>query len=580
MSIDEVDVANWRRVNEATGLLRSFNDAGVIDAADVLVAQRLTSLADEPDGTVALAVAFVVRAVRGGSVCVDLASLQAQVDMAELDWPRPKKWLAAVKGSPLLGTPPVLHLDEGLLYFDRYWLEERQVAADVLALTAVRPTGELTDTTRLFPSGFEEQRQAAEVALSRGLTVLTGGPGTGKTTTVARLLALLAAQAALDGRPPLRIALAAPTGKAAARLQEAVQIEVDQLNPVDRDRLPTLRATTLHRLLGSRPDTSSRFRHHRENRLPHDVIVVDETSMVSLTMMARLLEAVRPDARLLLVGDPDQLASVEAGAVLADLVDGLTAVADTPVARLVTSHRFGESIGALAQAIRDGDADRAVAVLGAGGDHIEWVDTDEPADCLRKILIPQALRLKEAAVLGNGPAALVTLDEHRLLCAHRRGPYGIAYWNRQVERWLAEETDSPLWASWYVGRPLLVTANDYGLKLYNGDTGVTVLRDGALRVVVASSEGLMEFATSRLADVETMHAMTIHKSQGSQATEVTVLLPPEDSRLLTRELLYTAVTRARKKVRLVGTAEQLRAAIERRAVRATGLARRLREIVE
>jgi len=172
---------------------------------------------------------------------------------------------------------------------------------------------------------------------------------------------------------------------------------------------------------------------------------------------------------------------------------------------------------------------------------------------------------------------LATLDEHRLLCAHRRGPYGIAYWNRQVERWLAEETDTPLWASWYVGRPLLVTANDYGLKLYNGDTGVTVLRDGALRAVVAGSEGLVEFATSRLADVETMHAMTIHKSQGSQATEVTVLLPPEDSRLLTRELLYTAVTRARAKVRVVGTAAQLRAAIERRAVRATGLARRLRQ---
>jgi exodeoxyribonuclease V alpha subunit len=580
MSIDEVDVANWRRVNEATGLLRSFNDAGVIEAADVLVAQRLTSLADEPDDAVALAVAFVVRAVRGGSVCVELAALQAQVDMAELNWPAPKKWLAAVKASPLLGTPPVLHLDEGLLYFDRYWLEERQVAADVLALTAVRPAGELTYITRLFPPGFEEQRQAAEVALSRGLTVLTGGPGTGKTTTVARLLALLAEQAELDGKPPLRIALAAPTGKAAARLQEAVQIEVDQLNSVDRDRLPALRATTVHRLLGSRPDTSSRFRHHRENRLPHDVIVVDETSMVSLTMMARLLEAVRPDARLLLVGDPDQLASVEAGAVLADLVDGLATVEDTPVARLVTSHRFGESIGALAQAIRDGDADLAVDVLSAGGDHIEWVDTDEPADCLRKILVPQALQLKEAAVLGNGPAALATLDEHRLLCAHRRGPYGIAYWNRQVERWLAEETDSPLWASWYVGRPLLVTANDYGLKLYNGDTGVTVLRDGALRAVVAGSEGPVEFATSRLADVETMHAMTIHKSQGSQATEVTVLLPPEDSRLLTRELLYTAVTRARAKVRVVGTAAQLRAAIERRAVRATGLSRRLREIVE
>ncbi len=576
MTIDEIDVADWRRAHEAIGLLRSFNDAGVIEAADVLVAQRLTALAGDTDDAVALAVAFVVRAVRGGSVCVDLAAVQAQVDRPDLDWPAAASWLAAVTASPLLGTPPVLHLDDGLLYFDRYWLEERQVAQDVLALAAAPRAGELPDIARLFPEGFEEQRSAAEVALSRGLTVLTGGPGTGKTTTVARLLALLAEQAELDGNPRLRIALAAPTGKAAARLQEAVQIEVDQLSAADRARLQGLRATTLHRLLGSRPETSSRFRHHRENRLPHDVIVVDETSMVSLTMIARLLEAVRPESRLLLVGDPDQLASVEAGAVLADLVDGLSTRGESPVARLVTPHRFGESIGALAQAIRDDDAESALDVLAAGGDHIEWVDTDEPSDCLRKVLVPQALALRQAAVLADGGAALATLDEHRLLCAHRRGPYGIAYWNRQVERWLAEETEGPLWATWYVGRPILVTANDYGLKLYNGDTGVTLLRDGALRAVVAGSEGPVEFATSRLADVDTMHAMTIHKSQGSQATEVTVLLPPEDSRLLTRELLYTAVTRAREKVRVVGTAAQLRAAVGRRAVRATGLARRLR----
>ena len=220
----------------------------------------------------------------------------------------------------------------------------------------------------------EEQRAAAKVALSQGLTVLTGGPGTGKTTTVARLLALFAEQAELGGNTQLRMALAAPTGKAAARLQEAVQAEIDKLDPVDQQRVSGLRATTLHRLLGSRPDTSSRFRHHRGNRLPHDVIVVDETSMVSLTMMARLLEAVRPHTRLLLVGDPDQLASVEAGAVLADLVDGLGARGEVQVvAALKTSHRFGESIGELASSIRAGDGDRVIEILRAGGDHIEWV---------------------------------------------------------------------------------------------------------------------------------------------------------------------------------------------------------------
>ena len=281
----------------------------------------------------------------------------------------------------------VLHLlsdpAADLLYLDRYWREEQQVRDDVLALLASPLPAAVPGLERLFPAGWEEQRRAAEVALAQSLTVLTGGPGTGKTTTVARLLALLAEQAALEGRPPLRIALAAPTGKAAARLLEAVRAELDKLDPQDRDRLPELTASTLHRLLRPRPDNASRFRHHRENRLPHDVIVVDETSMVSLTLMARLLEAVRTDSRLILVGDPDQLASVEAGAVLADLVDGLGARPDVRIAALQTSHRFGASIGALASAIRDGDADRAVEVLRDGGEHIEWLAVDEPGERLR-----------------------------------------------------------------------------------------------------------------------------------------------------------------------------------------------------
>lgn len=570
------DPLDWRLSTGAAGLLRDFNQAGVIDAADVLVAQRLTELAREPDELVGLAIAFAVRAVRGGSVCVDLSTVSARVDMPDLPWPDPSGWSAAISASVLTGSPSVLRQDGELLYLDRYWLEEQRVANDVLALATVRDSTGVAGLRRLFPEGFDEQRRAAEIALSRGLTVLTGGPGTGKTTTVARLLALMAEQSHLRGSPMLRIALAAPTGKAAARLQEAVQLEVRKLDQVDGERLSGIRATTLHRLLGGRPDTSSRFRHHRENRLPHDVIVVDETSMVSLTMMARLVEAVRPEARLVLVGDADQLVSVEAGAVLADLVDGLSSGEDPPVARLVTPHRFGIAIGELASAIRVGDAERALEVLAAGDPHVDWLDTDRPAERLRPALIGHALRLRAPALLGDGTTALETLDDHRLLCAHRSGPFGVEFWNRQVERWLAEETDVPAWVNWYPGRPVLVTATDYGLGLYNGDTGVTVLRDGVLRAVVSGSGGPVEFATSRLSDVETMHALTIHKSQGSQAVEITVLLPSEDSRLLTRELLYTAVTRAREKVRIVGTADQLRAAIARRAVRATGLSRRLR----
>ena len=572
MTLTDVEVAIG-----ATGVLRSFNEAGVLDVSDVHVAQRLCALGQEADEQVALAVALAVRALRGGSVCVDLATIAGIVDSDEVAWPEPVEWLGAVRASTLLADPPVLHLyDDRLLYLDRYWREEKQVCDDLLELLASKPPVTAPASERVFPPGYQEQREAAEVALSQAVTVLTGGPGTGKTTTVARLLALVAEQAELAGLAQPRIALAAPTGKAAARLAEAVQREVAKLDAPDRARLGELRATTLHRLLGRRPDSSSRFRHDRANRLPHDVIVVDETSMVSLTLMARLLEAVRPDARLILVGDADQLASVEAGAVLADLVDGLSGRDDVPVAALRTSHRFGESIGFLADAIRTGNADSALALLRSGDEHIEFIEDEDPTDRLRSILLPHALRLREAAVLGAADTALATLDEHRLLCAHRHGPFGVRHWNRQVEKWLSEETGLPPWSEWYAGHPLLVTANDYGLRVYNGDNGVVVAGPDGQRAVIAGATGPLDFATSRLSDVETMHAMTIHKSQGSQADEVTVLLPSDDSRLLTRELFYTAVTRAKGKVRMVGSDVSVRAAIGRRAARASGLAHRLR----
>jgi exodeoxyribonuclease V alpha subunit len=497
MTVTDVEVAIG-----TAGALRVFNEAGVLDISDVHVANRICALGKEPDERVALAIALVVRALRGGSVCVDLTTIAGVVGPGELPWPEPAEWLAAVRASTLLGDPPVLHLyDDRLLYLDRYWREEKQVCDDLLALLVSRPTAKVPAFERLFPPGFEEQREAAEIALSQAVTVLTGGPGTGKTTTVARLLALVAEQTELAGGSRPRIALAAPTGKAAARLQEAVQHEVAKLDAVDRSRLGELHAVTLHRLLGSKPETSARFRHDRANRLPHDVIVVDETSMVSLTMMARLLEAVRPDARLVLVGDADQLASVEAGAVLADLVDGLSARDDVQVAELRTAHRFGASIGALADAIRVGDADCVLGLLRSGDEHIEFIEDDDPTAQLRSILLPHALRLRQAAVLGAADEALATLDEHRLLCAHRRGPFGVRHWNQQVQKWLSEETGQPPWSEWYAGRPLLVTANDYGLRVYNGDTGVVIAGPDGLRAVIAGATGSLDFATSRLGDV-------------------------------------------------------------------------------
>ena len=585
MSLLEIeDPRDHRLALRAGGLLREFNEAGVVEAADVHVARRVSELAGETDETVALAVALAVRAVRGGSVCVDLTSVAEDSGLPDLPWPGTDTWLAALAASPLTGTPTVLRLiDDRLLYLDRYWREEGQVCADLLArpapapLTADEESALEVALDRVFAAaGYDEQRAAARIALAQGTTVLTGGPGTGKTTTVAALLALLAEQAERSGGATPRIALAAPTGKAAARLQQAVEDEVARLPESDRARLGTLTAVTLHRLLGPRPDTAARFRHHRENRLPHDVVVVDETSMVSLTMMARLLEAVRPEARLLLVGDPDQLASVEAGAVLADLVEGLGARDDGRIAALRTSHRFGESIRRLAEAVRAGDADGAVALLEAGGGHVAFVSDPDPEPQLRSLLAPRALDLVRAAERGDVEATLAILDRQRLLCAHREGPHGVRHWNRQVERWITEETGEPIWSTWYAGRPLLITANDYGLGVHNGDTGVVVRRgDGVLRAHVAGSTRRLDLATSRLGPAETMHAMTIHKSQGSQADEVVVLLPPPESRLLTRELFYTAITRARERVVVVGGPDDVRAAVTRRAQRASGLRQRL-----
>ena len=417
--------------------------------------------------------------------------------------------------------------------------------------------------------------------------MIGGGPGTGKTTTVARILALLADQPG----EPMRVALAAPTGKAAARLQEAVHESAAVLGSADRDRIGELTASTLHRLLGARPGTS-RLVHHRDNRLPHDVIVVDETSMVSLTLMGRLLAAVRPQARLILVGDPDQLTPVEAGAVLADIVGGLSAgsagstapvdasaghgapedgetASGLPVIVLNHSYRFSGAIAALADAIKAGDGDRAVAVLRSGGAEVELVpDAQEPD--VRIDVVSAALELRAAAERGDIPAALARSERHRLLCAHRTGPFGVEQWGRMAERWLAEDRGRPFEGLWYPGRPVLVTSNDRLLGLYNGDVGVTVQLGDELRVAFPTGSGVAVFAPSRLPEVETVYAMTVHKSQGSQFDRVTLVLPEPGSPLLTRELLYTAVTRAKQFVRIAGTEEAIRQAVARPALRASG----------
>lgn len=594
MTTIEVDRYDRRLALGATGDLADLNAAGILEAADVHVAIRLAELVEETDPLVRATLALVVRAAREGSTSLDPDHARELVagepDPGEgeppplLELPPTDEWLRRVADSTL-GREGVLHVEHGLVYLDRYHREEVQVAADLAhrASAAPPPVDDAlleAGLERVFPGeSWAEQRDAVRAATSRLTTVLAGGPGTGKTSTVAGLLTLLLEQAEASGRRP-RIALAAPTGKAAARLRESVLGSLQHLPEQDRSRLGTeIEAVTVHRLLGWRPDSGTRFRRDRGNPLPHDIVVVDEASMLSLTLTARLLEALRPTARLLLVGDPDQLASVEAGAVLADLVAGYGERNDGPVVRLRTSHRFGQEIGSLADAVRLGDGDRVMAILSSGepGGPVEHLPVDDVlgADAvLRPRLLAHALRLRDLALSGDHASALHELGEQRLLCAHRDGPWGVGPWNDRVERWLGEATDYT--GRQLVGRPLLVTTNDRGLGLYNGDTGVMALRtDGRVVGVFGEPASPLVHAATSLADVDTAHALTIHKSQGSQSRSVVVLLPDADSRLLTRELLYTAITRAQESVTLVGSEAAIREAVTRRTQRATGLRHRV-----
>ena len=525
--------------------------------------------------------------LRGGSVCLDLGTARAttaveDVTAEELDalaWPEPAAWVGALSVSPLVAVGPdgdpslPLRLTGSTLYLDRYWRQEQRIA-EVLDEAALRPPPVVDDARlaaaleRLFPGpAADRQRLAAAVAAHRWVSVLAGGPGTGKTTTVAKLLALLQDQAGGG----LRIALAAPTAVAASRLTFAARHAAGRFeDPADRDRLGHLDASTLHRLLGSRPGSRSRFRHDRENRLPFDVVVVDEASMVSLTMMSRLVDALRPDTRLVLVGDPDQLASVEAGAVLGDLVQ--RPAAERGVVRLTEVHRFSVEIQALAQAVRAGDADTVLALVAQGDEHVEFLDRDADLAPLRRDVVAAGTALHDAARAGDGALALARLARHQILCGHREGPHGVAHWSTQAEAWLREAVRGyAADGRWYVGRPLLVTSNDYQLRLFNGETGVVVEADGRPRAAFTRNGVADLLAPSRLTDVQTVHALSVHRSQGSQYDRVTLVLPPVDSPLLTRELLYTGLTRAKEHVRIVGSREALAAAVRRPIVRASGL---------
>jgi len=572
--------------------------AGVLTEGDAMVAASLADLAGltlDADWAVLLALALAVRAPRSGHVAVDLTMVRDQVlaEVEQLDpdavvaaaalpWPTdPAVWLRAVAASPVCaGEGSPLLVDLGLVYLRRFHTHETRVAERVraLAVTLAPTVGRLAVVAAAL--GLDDgQRTAVERCLGHRLGVLTGGPGTGKTRTVAALLAVL-----LDGEgDDVRIALAAPTGKAAARMGESLSDAVRLLATSGDGRLVDIAGrigevtpSTIHRLLGVRPSGAG-FRHGAQRRLPQRVVIIDEASMVSLPLMDAVLDALADGARLVLVGDAGQLASVDAGSVLGDIAAADGAVGEC-VAELTESRRFPTEsrIGRLAAAIRSGDGVAATAVLAEAtsidddGVRVRLVETP---NSVTDDVAEHARHLVDAARRGDAATAVDALDDLRVLCAHRRGRAGVAHWTRLTEDMITARGHST--SGMYPGRPVIITRNDPARGLFNGDVGVVVRSSEGVRVAFAGEGEPRLIAPAHLDAVDTVHAMTIHKSQGSEFDHVVVVLPSADSRLATRELLYTAVTRARRSVTLVGDAATVAAAIDRTAARTTGLARRL-----
>jgi len=597
-------------------------------------ARFMERLCGGPNCEVLLAAALASRNRGLGNICLNLPAVAGSEFSnaragagSPLRLPTLDDWVAALRKSPVVGKPsefkPLILDASNRLYLQRYWRYEDDLAKTILHRAEQKVEGINVPLLReglerLFPAAASAtetdwQRVAAETAVTKHLCVISGGPGTGKTHTVVSILALLLEQA---GDKPLRVALAAPTGKAAARLQESLKKWKTTLLCTDtvKARLPE-ESFTLHRLLGGTPD-SAKFKHDETNPLPFDVVVVDEASMVDLALMAKLFAATSSTARLILLGDKDQLASVEAGEVLGDICHREPDQAARPLAGCIVelrrNYRFDACSGilALSQAINAGDTENALRLLKSEAASSESIVSSSPpsrsaehrsaAESLARwpsdarrfgggilsVALPSPAKLKEElrprvlagfgeVIRARDPAdALRALNRFHILCAVRQGPYGVETVNRFAEEILVEAGLISAREWWYAGRPVLVTRNDPALKLFNGDIGV-ILPDpatGELRAWFAGADNSPRgIPPIRLPEHETVFAMTVHKSQGSEFEEVLLLLPDRDSPLLTRELVYTAVTRASRRVELWFEEPAFSAAVSRRVERASGL---------
>ncbi len=606
-----------------------LNAAGIFSDIDIHFARFIAHFSTDGESNIFLAAALASRATGNGDICLDLnaaaaTALSEQQDGAVvLNCPPLADWHRTLISSPAVGQPgdrrPLILDADNRLYLYRYW-EYENLLSNILRQ---RARGELQDfdsgklkntLKRLFASEKNDdanwQAIAAAIAVFKRISVITGGPGSGKTFTIARILALLLECALGDNA---KIHLAAPTGKAAARLAESINEAKQSLECSDliKNAIPG-EVHTIHRLLKPVKDTPYFYR-NAENPLAADVVVIDEASMVDLALMAKLVPALPPEARLLLIGDKDQLASVEAGSVLGDICDrqvihgfsnqfskkieqitkvkldkrlqsskSASGLQDC-ITVLQKNYRFDpqSGIGGLSKSVNRGDSDTALAYLNDTADKsIAWRDLRPAENSVRDLRDLIAEGYRKYLTIHDPVLAMDEFNRFKILCALKIGPFGVNSINRFAEEVLNQEGLLPSIDrenhQWYRGRPILITRNDYNLGLFNGDIGITLPDPNSsseeLYVYFPDSgDEIKRFPTHRLSGHETVYAMTVHKSQGSEFDHIILLLPEKDYPLLTRELIYTGLTRARKTVSIWGPQSVLKAAITRKIKRTSGL---------
>lgn len=587
---------------------------------DIHFGRFINRLAGSGDPDIFLAAALVSNAAGNGDVCFDLGSFAGKViseegqDSKPVVCPPLDLWLEKLGGAPVVGGPgdfrPLVLDGKNRLYLYRYWDYEKRLS-DSIRLRAADviegiDTGRLKNALeRLFPDSPGEkeniQRIAAVTSVFRKFCVISGGPGTGKTTTIAKIIALLTE---VEAGRKLKICLCAPTGKAAARLSESIRKTKLNIDCSETVKNPAPEnACTIHRLLKTVPG-SSRFYYNAGNQLPADVVVVDEASMVDLALLAKLVEAVPDNARLILVGDKDQLASVEAGSALGDicnrgelpvysaesfqaLINGIeypsvSKLSGRPILSdsiivLQKNYRFSESggIGRLSRAVNNGEADAFFDSLKEKTDErIIWeeIKTRNELNCALEKKIVEGYR--NYLNIDDPAAALDLFGRFKILCAVNKGPFGVDAVNGFSESVLAKNGLINPSSRWYRGRPVLIKGNNYGLGLFNGDLGIISggKNEEDLRAFFHADSGpARKFAPGILPDHDTAYAMTVHKSQGSEFEDVVLILPEKDYPVLTRELIYTGLTRTTGKIALLGTESVVRNAILRKTERASGL---------